>query len=265
MLKKKFSDIDTAETIKNSIKEYPLFDGLTDDEKNIFLGRARIKRYRRGQYLFTQGDSVKDFYIVQNGVVRLFRTTPNGEEITSDILVEGDTICERKVFQFNAAHPDYALAVEDSTVLEFPSLWLRESVRKNATLSLNMLSLLSRRSLLKDIESEHQITMSTAQIVACFLQWLCSTHGFDPNNFELPYSKTLIASRLGMKQETFSRTLPKLKENGIHLQGARVIFHNFNDVDQYTCAQCSFIDDCPARKAIGENIVALPVRKAQSA
>jgi hypothetical protein len=68
-----------------------------------------------------------------------------------------------------------------------------------------------------------------------------------------------------MKQETFSRTLPKLKENGIHLQGARVIFHNFNDVDQYTCAQCSFIDDCPARKAIGENIVALPVRKAQSA
>jgi len=259
MLQKQASLPLPLDQAKDALAQLPLFDGLSDDERNEFLGKARVKNYARGTYLFTQGDSVKNFYIVQSGVIRLFRTTPGGDEITTDILIKGDTVCERKVFRFNTLHPDYALCVEDSTVLEFPAAWLRESARKNTAFSFNMLSLLSRRSLLKDIESEHQSTMSTAQIVACFLQWMCSIHDFDPKNFELPYNKALIASRLGMKQETFSRTLPRLRENGIDIQGTRVSFTNFNDVDKYTCENCSFMDDCSARKMLRQDIKPLPL------
>jgi CRP-like cAMP-binding protein len=239
-------------------RDLPLFEGLSDADKNDFLSKARVKNYPRGSYLFTQGDAVKSFYIVQSGVVRLFRTTPGGDEITTDILIKGDTVCERKVFRYNTLHPDYALCVEDATLLEFPAAWLRESVRKNAALSLNILSILSLRSLLKDIESEHQSTMSTAQIVACFLQWMCNIHDFDPKGFELPYNKALIASRLGMKQETFSRTLPRLRENGIDIQGTHVSFLNFHDIDKYTCENCSFMDDCRARKMMREAVKPLP-------
>ncbi len=242
---------------RDATRDLPLFDGLSDAELDDFLCKARIKNYPRGAYLFTQGDNVKSFYIVQSGVVRLFRTTPGGDEITTDILIKGDTVCERKVFRYNTLHPDYALCVEDSTLLEFPAAWLRESVRKNSALSLNILSILSLRSLLKDIESEHQSTMSTAQIVACFLQWMCSIHDFDPRNFELPYNKALIASRLGMKQETFSRTLPRLRENGIDIRGTHVSFLNFHDVDRYTCENCSFMDDCRARKMMREAVTPL--------
>ena len=243
---------------RDSIRSLPLFEGLTESDKDEFLSKARVKNYPRGSYLFTQGDNVKNFYIIQSGVIRLFRTTPGGDEITTDILIKGDTVCERKVFRFNTLHPDYALCVEDTTVLEFPATWLRESVRKNAVLSLNILSLLSLRSLLKDIEAEHQSTMSTAQIVACFLQWMCNIHGFDPRSFELPYNKSLIASRLGMKQETFSRTLPKLRDNGIDIQGTHVSFTSFHDLDRYTCENCSFMDDCRARKMMREAIKPVP-------
>lgn len=242
-----------------------IFNGLTDEEKRCFLSKGRAKIYQRGEYLFIQGDSVKSFYLLQEGVVRLFRTTPNGEEITTDILTDGDTICERKVIKFDSVHPDYALAVENSVVLEFPSAWLRETVRKIPALSINMLSIISQRALIKDIESEHRVTMSAAQVVACFLQRLCVTHGFDPAGFDLPYNKSLIASRLGMKQETFSRALPKLKENGIDLQGTRVNFYNFNDLDQYTCAQCSFMDDCPARQRLEKIDGQVPAKKTLAA
>jgi CRP-like cAMP-binding protein len=235
---------------KDFIRQLPIFDGLTEEEKDEFLSQGRPKTSPRGSYLFTQGESVKSFYILQEGVVRLFRTTPGGDEITSDILIKGDTICERKVFRYNTLHPDYALCVEDAVVLEFPATSLRDFARQNPTFSLNMLSLLSRQSLLKDIESEHQSTMSTSQIVACFLHWMCSTHNFDPKHFQLPYNKSLIASRLGMKQETFSRTLPKLRENGIDIQGTQVAFKNYHDTDAYTCGNCSFMDDCRARKSM---------------
>lgn len=258
MLQKQASVPFPASQNRDSIRALPLFDGLTDAEKDEFLSKARVKNCQRGTYLFTQGDSVKSFYIVQSGVVRLFRTTPGGDEITTDILIKGDTVCESKVFRYNTLHPDYAFCVEDSTLLEFPAAWLRESVRKNTPFSLNILSILSRRSLLKDIESEHQSTMSTAQIVTCFLQWMCTIHDFDPKSFELPYNKALIASRLGMKQETFSRTLPRLRENGIDIQGTHVSFRNFHDVDKYTCENCSFMDDCRARKMMQEAVKPLP-------
>jgi CRP-like cAMP-binding protein len=254
MLQKQTSVPFLSSQNRDGIKSLPLFEGLSDGEKDEFLGKARVKNHSRGSHIFTQGDNVKSFYIIQSGVVRLFRTTPGGDEITTDILIKGDTICERKVFRYNTLHPDYALCVEDATLLEFPATWLRDSVRKNAVLSLNILSILSLRSLLKDIESEHQTTMSTAQIVACFLQWMCNIHGFDPRSFELPYNKSLIASRLGMKQETFSRTLPRLRENGIDIQGTHVSFLNFHDIDKYTCENCSFMDDCRARKMMRDAV-----------
>lgn len=242
-----------TKSILSEARKFLLLNGLTDSEKNDFLSKARVKNYERGQYLFSQGDSIRNFYIVCNGVVRSFRTTPDGDEVTTDILIRGDTLCEMKIFRHNTAHPDYALVVEDATVLEIPAPWLRETVRKHSALSINMLSTLSRRSMLKDVETEHQATMSAAQIVTCFLRWLCNTHSFDEKGFTLPYSKALISSRLGMKQETFSRTLHKLKENGIDLQGTRVVFHDIPAVDKYACAHCSFMDGCPARMTRQEN------------
>ena len=146
MLQKQASVPRHLDQARDVIKKLPLFDGLSDGEKDEFLSKTHVKNYLRGAYLFTQGDNVRSFYIVQSGVVQLFRTTPGGDEITTDILIEGDTICEGKVFRYNTFHPDYALCVEDSTLLEFSAHWLRESVRKNTTLSLNMLSILSLRS-----------------------------------------------------------------------------------------------------------------------
>lgn len=74
---------------------------------------------------------------------------------------------------------------------------------------------MAERAHIAEVEAEHQATMSAAQLVACFMQRLCVLYNFDPKGFDLPYSKTLIASRLGMELETFSRTLAKLKEHGI--------------------------------------------------
>jgi hypothetical protein len=56
----------------------------------------------------------------------------------------------------------------------------------------------------------------------------------------LPYDKTLIASRLGMKPETFSRALAKLKEQtGIRIVGPTVYIDRLQTLVSYTCNHCS--------------------------
>ena len=92
--------------------------------------------------------------------------------------------------------------------------------------------------------------MSAAQIVACYLQRLCVLYNFDPHGFELPISKTLIASRLRMELETFSRTLKKLKEHGIEVEGTHVRFTSIDKARHFSCDDCSIHEDCPTHQLL---------------
>lgn len=105
-----------------------------------------------------------------------------------------------------------------------------------------------------EVEAEHQATMSAAQLVACFMQRLCVLHNFNPKSFELPYSKTLIASLLGMELETFSRTLGKLKEHGITVNGNKVAITDLARVEQYVCGFCSISGDCATHQALEKKL-----------
>lgn len=61
-----------------------------------------------------------------------------------------------------------------------------------------------------------------------------------PVTIHLPYDKTLLAARLGMQPETFSRALAKLKEQtGIRVKGAVVELDNLEQLINYSCQVCS--------------------------
>lgn len=233
-----------------AIKSIPLFSGLTDQEKDVLLAGGRTHAYSKGEHLFLHGDELKNFYIICNGTVRIYRSNADGHETTTDVAISGKTMCKTEVFQASRLHTVSAVAVDDVVVMEFPVSWLKDAVKNNSTLALNVISALSRYAFMVEVEAEHQATMSATQLVACFLQRLCILHGFDPHGFDLPYSKSLIASRLGMELETFSRTLPKLKGNGISVEGSRVSIYDLDAIDEYVCGSCSVMEDCPTHQTL---------------
>lgn len=68
------------------------------------------------------------------------------------------------------------------------------------------------------ISQFEQLTLKTVtQRVGWFLLKLFLENGERTKQIKLPYDKSLIAGFLGMKPETFSRTLQALKEHGIHI------------------------------------------------
>lgn len=231
-------------------KKTSLFSGLMEQEKETLLKAGRSKRYTRGEMLFAHGDPVTHFYMIASGLVQLYRATPDGHEKTIALAQAGQTLCEDEIMDSCRGHRVNAVAVEDTNVMEFPVAWLKESAKTHPAFALNLLSLIASRAHLAELEAEHQASMSAAQLVACFLQRMCVLNDFDPGGFELPYSKTLIASRLGMELETFSRTLAKLKEHGIRVEGTRVSIHNLGKIEEYVCGACSISDDCATHNAL---------------
>ena len=227
-----------------------MFSGMTEQDKDALLASGRLRPCPRGQMLFAHGDPVTHFYIIASGTMQLFRVNPDGHEKTIDVLKAGQTLYEGEVMDSCRGHRVNAVPVEDSAVMEFPVTWLKETAKKHSAFALNLLSLISSQAHLAEVEAEQQAHMSAAQLVACFMQRLCVLYDFDPKGFDLPYSKTLIASRLGMELETFSRTLAKLKEHGIAVEGTRVSLHDLARIEHYVCGFCSVSEDCPTHRAM---------------
>ena len=227
-----------------------LFSGLTEQEKDGLLRCGRVRTLARGEMLFFHGEPVTHFYLILDGNIQLFRENQDGDEKTLHVLKAGQTICESEILDACRNHRAHAKAVNDTKVMEFPLQWLKDSSRANSTFALNLLSLIAAHAHMAEVEAEHQATMTAAQLVACFLQRLCVLYEFDPKGFELPYNKTLIASRLGMELETFSRTLAKLKEHGIVVNGTHVKINDLARIEHYVCGMCSIAEDCTTHKAM---------------
>ena len=238
----------------NSLRKLELFNGLSDAEKEELIKGGRIRNYSRGSTIFMHGSPVTSFYIIISGTVQLYRTNADGEEKTIEILKSGQTMCEGEIMDSCRNHRVNATAVNDSVIIEFPVSWLKETAKKHHAFALNLLSLISQQAHLAEVEAEHQATMTAAQLVACFMQRLCVLYDFKPEGFELPYSKTLIASRLGLELETFSRTLAKLKDHGISVKGNHVAITDLEKIEEYVCGFCSIAGDCSTHQAMEKKI-----------
>lgn len=233
-----------------TLRALPLFSSLSKEESALLIGNSRIGQYKRGKFLFMHGDAITHFYVVCRGSVQLFRETPDGHEITSNILISGDSINADEIVSGQQNHMANARAVDDVSVLEIPIAWLRAHLKDFGNLSTHLLIELADRLRTVEMEAEHLTTMSAAQIVACYLQKLCVLYNFDPHGFELPYTKTLIASRLRIELETFSRTLQKLKDQGIIVTGSRVSFTNVRKAKNFSCGDCSIAEECPTHQIL---------------
>ncbi|MBL0319868.1 MAG: Crp/Fnr family transcriptional regulator [Alphaproteobacteria bacterium] len=228
------------------VRMIPLFSGVPEQDKETLLSGGYVRQCARGDMLFAHGEPVTHFYIIISGMIRLFRTSPDGKEKTINVLTMGQTLCESEIFDVCRSHRVNAMPVEESAVIEFPIEWFKDAIRQHSHVALNLFSLIAHQAHMAEIEAEHQATMSAAQLVACFLQRLCVLYDLNLHDFELPYSKTLIASRLGMELETFSRAVTKLKEYGMSVRGTSVAIHDVKRLGGYVCSSCSVSGECEA-------------------
>lgn len=244
--------ISELKTLNNAIATLSFFSKLSEKEKAELLKVAHFRHVDRGESIFQQGDTLTHFFWICNGAVQKFRVTPDGRELTGAIRAVGEVLYDPDNRQRNPHHTMNARAVQDTTLLVLPAPWVDEHIKLWPHLADHFMTLLVERAQEAVIDSEHQSTMNAAQLVSCFLQKLCVLHHFDPHGFDLPYSKSLIASRLGMELETFSRTLPKLKELGITVTGKHVTFDNVDSAQNHACGSCSVVEECLTRRAMQE-------------
>lgn len=238
----------------DTLKALPLFSDLSQEDGALLIRNSRMRTCKRGQFLFMHGDEITHFYVVCRGAVQIFRETPDGHEATNNVLIAGDTINADEVVTRQPTHMVNARAIEECLLLEIPIAWLRGHLKNFDHIAERLLSSIADRLHSAQLEAEQLYSMSAAQIVACYLQKLCVLYDFDPRGFELPYTKTLIASRLRIEKETFSRTLQTLRDQGITVTGAHVSIRDMRKAENFACNECSIAEECGTHSALHERL-----------
>lgn len=209
-----------APRIMELLAHAPIFHGLSRDEiGRIAAGTTQI-HCERGKFLFQRGDACGGFHIVAYGQVKLVVSTAAGAEKVVEILGPGRSFGEAFVFT-DRPYLVSAATLCDSMLLHVGKETLYAELERDPRLARRMLAGLSVRlhMLVKDVEA---LTLHSAmQRVIGYLALLEEDGA--AGRVTLPAQKSLVASRLNLTPEYFSRILHELATEGlVRIEGREI-------------------------------------------
>jgi CRP-like cAMP-binding protein len=217
-------------TLAATLKKAPLFTGMDDTTAGFFADRGHKKQYEKGAELFAMGDSAHSFFFIISGWVKLYRISREGVETVINVFAPGETFAEAAVFGPMQRYPVNAQAVEDTTVLEISRSLFVDKIKEDSNFALSILGSISARQryLIQQIE---QLTVKEApQRLGAFLLRLCPLGKLKDVEISLPYDKSLVARRLNIQPETFSRALKKLEPHGVSVQAKNILIRDAEEL-----------------------------------
>ena len=210
--------------IEALLSHVPLFNGLEPPEIARIARGTREIHAARGDILFHKGDSCTGFHLIVYGQVKLAFTSPQGGEKVVEILTQGQTFGEAVMFM-EKPYLVYAQALTDSLLLHISKAVILEELEGDPKLGRKMIAGMAMRlhHLITDVES-YSLHSGRQRIIGYLLRELPeSDHNGVNVAITLPTNKGVIASRLNLTQEHFSRILHELTDLGqIVVEGRKI-------------------------------------------
>ena len=193
-----------------------LFAEMSEPHLQALIQGMQDIHLEAGRGLFRQGQPAERFYFLREGLIKLFRLSPEGDEKIIEIMRPGETFAEAVMFMgAQGRYPVNAEAVNESRVYAFDQKTFLGMLRDSNDATFGLLGAMSRRlhMLVNQIESL-TLQNATYRLVAYLLEEIPRDVKTSPE-VQLTTPKSVIASRLAIQPETLSRILAKLRQSGL--------------------------------------------------
>ncbi len=195
----------------------------TEDLDRIAAGTTEL-RIQKGRILFRRGEPCVGFHVIVYGRVKLGFVSPQGTEKVIEILGPGQSFGEAAMF-LERPYPVNAECLADSLLLHISKATLDAELMRDRRLARMMLAGLSRRlvGLVADVEA-YSLRSGMQRVIGYLLGDIDQREDLTPPiRIVLDTSKGVIASRLNLTPEHFSRILGELSsEKLITVKGAEI-------------------------------------------
>ena len=205
----------------------PMFSEMSAPELDRVAALTAPISLDKGQSLFQCGDPCTGFHVVVYGQVKLAFMSPQGVEKVVEIIRAGQSFGEALMF-LDTPYIVFAQALTDAMVLHVAKQAVLDEICHDAGFARRMLSGLSRRlhGLVRDVEA-YSLRSGQERVIGYLLA--DATDGANGNpgagaaEVKLTPGKSVIASRLNMTPEHFSRILHELAGSGLIQVNGRAI------------------------------------------
>jgi len=179
-----------------------LFEHLGQDVVDDLASKAAERSYKRGDFLFHQGDVATELYVVVDGRIAIANRSFDGRESLVALMERGDLFGEMPFFEGDGRSAD-GRALEPSRVLALPYSCLTELYKEDPDRLWQVVRLLASRLR----------TMNTALADSVFLdvtgrtaKRLLDLAGED-DEFILPITQEELAGMVGASRERVNKAI----------------------------------------------------------
>jgi len=192
--------------------------------------RAVERRFAADEMLFWEGEPCAGVFLILEGSVKIFRTSPAGREVMLAIETAPSSVAELPLFD-GGPYPASVRAIGAVVSLFINKTDFQQVCRQYPDVALKVLAVVGRRlrHLVGLVES--MTFGSVTQRLARLL--LEAAKGSGAETFDLPVTHQELASRLGTVREVVSRNLARFRGDGlIRIQGHQIQILNRARLEQ---------------------------------
>ncbi len=197
------------------LHDLPLFSRVGPEQLQPLAARTRSRRLARGALVFRQGDPAAAFFVVVEGVVKLAVLGDDGAEKVVEVIQPGESFGEA-VMLLGQPYPVTAIALAPTRLLAVPLDAVDALLDGDPMFARRMLAGLAVRlhGMVRDVES-YALRSGRQRVASYLVEHARPEPGTPTHTVLLTTSKQVVASRLSLTPETFSRVLRELTRAGL--------------------------------------------------
>ena len=211
--------------VEEFLRNLPLFRDLSAEEVERIAASTSQVRMPTGSILFRKGDPCTGFHVIVYGQIKLAFGASDGSEKVVEILGPGQSFGEAVMF-LDKPYVVFAESLADSLLLHVGKAVIFHELEHNQDFSRRMLGGLAQRlhRIVGDLEG-YSLKSGTQRVIGYLLRDVVAGQTGRTLEVTLPATKSVIASRLSITREHFSRILHELSDAGlIKVSGRNIRF-----------------------------------------
>ncbi|HKL13193.1 MAG TPA: Crp/Fnr family transcriptional regulator [Halanaerobiales bacterium] len=217
-----------------NLEKIPYFSHLNEEELQIVNEISRVKKYKKDEIIFFEGEKGDYIYIIKKGQVKMLKMNQNGDEQILNIFKKNDILAEVIVFD-KENYPATAIALNDVELFAIDSQKLFNIFLDHPQITVKVMKVMSARLRRAQQNIRDFGLKDSKSRLASLLFHLAEKHGKKSGKNQVAISLFLtqkeLANMIGTTRETVSRTLNNIeKENIIKTSRKKIIIKDMESL-----------------------------------
>ncbi len=172
---------------------------------------AQIKKFQKGEIVFSENDLFKGFVVIKSGKFKIYNLNPNGKEAILRVMNEGEMAAGPLIFSGAPNYPATLESMENGSVFFFETNQFKQFLKIHPDFQNQFTSQM--------MQFMHYLKNKTSSLMLLnlkerLMEYL-KENGAEHNFIQLKINKNQLALLLNATPESVSRTFKALEEENL--------------------------------------------------